>query len=571
MSESSPPRRKRVSRVRERYEARNRRRHEPQASLPLRSALPDSEYVDRAAAIGGRASLMLRDAWWHFRNSPKFMLSVIGLVSLYALVFVGSHVMSARVFPNVWSMGVYLGDQTIDEAEATLLNAWSNDIKIELQDEDRQWTVTPAEMGLRLNARPMAEAARNVGMAGMPLGWGIEPVIEVEQGLAQEFLLNLSLEAEIRPVNASYALENGEMVGLVGSDGRRMDVSLALERLNQNVVNIVQQRHMDLIMTVISPEVTDPEPYLEDARALVNNPFQMVGYDPYTNDYITWQTTPDTFASWLEAGANGLTLNDQNFAPFLEAQNASLEGDEVRYLDNNETMDKVRQAIAEKTRQVNLRVRYRPTQYEVAYGDRAYGIARKTGIPYFLLEEANAGRDLNTLTPGDVLNVPSRDVTMPFDPVPNKRIVIDLGQQSLVAYENDQEVFRWLISSGMSSAPTSPGIYQVLSHDEVAAGSSFTLCGSQGCGQWQMYWFMGIYEVTPGLMNGFHGAVLLPNGAYLGGGNVGQPYTFGCIMSLNENAELLYQWAELGTVVEIISSEFPPLSDLAQEAFQTPA
>jgi hypothetical protein len=89
-----------------------------------------------------------------------------------------------------------------------------------------------------------------------------------------------------------------------------------------------------------------------------------------------------------------------------------------------------------------------------------------------------------------------------------------------------------------------------------------------------MYWFMGVYEVVPGLMNGFHGAVLLPNGAYLGGGNVGAPYTFGCIMSQNDNAKLLYDWADLGTVVEIISSEYAPQSALGQLAltqYSTPS
>jgi hypothetical protein len=78
---------------------------------------------------------------------------------------------------------------------------------------------------------------------------------------------------------------------------------------------------------------------------------------------------------------------------------------------------------------------------------------------------------------------------------------------------------------------------------------------------------MGIYEVVPGLMNGFHGAVLLPNGAYLGGGNVGSPFTFGCVMSQDDQARLLYDWAEEGTIVEIISSDYPPQSELARRAF----
>jgi len=106
----------------------------------------------------------------------------------------------------------------------------------------------------------------------------------------------------------------------------------------------------------------------------------------------------------------------------------------------------------------------------------------------------------------------------------------------------------------------------------VARGSSFTLCNEAGgnCGQWEMYWFMGMYEVAGGVMNGFHGAVLLPNGAYLGGGNVGAPYTFGCVMSMNDQAEILFNWAEEGVIVEVISNEYLPKSDLGQLVWTQP-
>ena len=67
-------------------------------------------------------------------------------------------------------------------------------------------------------------------------------------------------------------------------------------------------------------------------------------------------------------------------------------------------------------------------------------------------------------------------------------------------------------------------------------------------------------------MNGFHGAVLLPNGLYLNGNDVNEPSTLGCVMSGNENAEQLYQWAQQGTIVEIIGDDYPPQSDLARHA-----
>src|SRR5262249_55476215 len=151
-------------------------------------------------------------------------------------------------------------------------------------------------------------------------------------------------------------------------------------------------------------------------------PFTLYGYDPFKDQTITWSTSKDVFASWLEAGPDGLTLRDDAYSAFLDAQNHSLnpDGQDLRYLDPVETKDRIRKAIADKTSEVHLRIRYRPTTYTVVGGDRGYSISRKTGIPFYLIQEANAGHDLGTLSIGDVINLPSKDVVLPLDPVPNK-------------------------------------------------------------------------------------------------------------------------------------------------------
>jgi hypothetical protein len=348
-----------------------------------------------------------------------------------------------------------------------------------------------------------------------------------------------------------------------------LDVGLTLEVLNQNVTSVAMNQRLDMIPQPLIPDFIDPEPYIDQVSTLVKQPFQIAGYDPYSNETVSWSTTPETLVSWVEASPDGLTLREESFIPFMEAQIASLnpDGERLRYLDPAETMGKVRAAISQTASKVDLRVRYHPTTYEVQAGDRGFSIARKTGIPYYLIEQANTGKDMNVLSPGDILNLPSRDEAVPLDPVKNKRIIVNINDQSMVAYENGEAVFSWQVSTGIATAPTSPGIYQILNHERVASGGSYTLCSEQGCGSWKMNWFMGIYEVQPGLMNGFHGAVELPNGAYLGGGNVGAPYTFGCVMSLDSNAEALFNWADVGTIVEIISSEYPPRSELASRPF----
>ncbi|MFW5709229.1 MAG: L,D-transpeptidase family protein, partial [Chloroflexota bacterium] len=307
---------------------------------------------------------------------------------------------------------------------------------------------------------------------------------------------------------------------------------------------------------------------LDEVRALVSQLLQLRGFDPIANQFFTWPIDTATYTDWLEAGLNSLTLREDAFVPYIDLLNTTLnpEGENTRYLAPDETMDLLRDAIATGETLINLRVRYRPTTYEVVRGDTAFAIARKTGIPLFLIEQANSGRDLNILSVGDVLNIPSPDAVIPEAPVPDKRIVVDLDAQYLMAFENGQVVFEWPISSGVRDAPTSPGVYQILSHREQAYGSSSTLCDAAGvvCGQWEMNWFMGIYEVRPGLVNGFHGSVLLPNGNMLGDGVIGQPITFGCVMSPDEQARALYDWADIGTIVEIVSDEFAPVSDLGR-------
>ena len=564
-------RRNQSRRARERQMARQ---HRSASTAPLKDALRGQlsgmAMPNLEAGWIMRVRMVLQDLFWYITHTQQIVFGIIGLIAVVFLLFIGSHLVTGRVFPNVWSLNVPLGDLTTEEVVAALQNAWSNQYQIKLVDGERQWTVKPADLGLQLDAQKTAEAARGVGLSGLPFGISVKPAVTVDYNTANNYLLNLTTATDIAPFNAGYEWKNDQLIGIAGQNGRMLDTSLTMDTLQKKTVDIAQLGQLDLTMSVIPPLEIDPEPYIQAATRFVTQNFTLNGYDPFTDQTTTWTTTKESLASWLEVGEQGLTLRDANYAPFLNAQIQSLnppQATETRYLDPRETQEKMNKAIGEQSASVMLRIRYRDTRYTVEAGDRAYYISRKTGIPFYLIQEANPGRNLDVLSPGDILNLPSKDKSVPLDPVPSKRIVVDLDTQSMIAFENGQEKFKWLISSGMDQYPTSPGIYQILTHSEEAAGGSFTLCSDSGlnCGSWTMYWFMGMYEVVPGLMNGFHGAVLLPNGNLLGGGSVGSQYTFGCVMAQNDNAKALYDWADQGTVVEIISGEYKPQSELGQK------
>lgn len=126
-------------------------------------------------------------------------------------------------------------------------------------------------------------------------------------------------------------------------------------------------------------------------------------------------------------------------------------------------------------------------------------------------------------------------------PVTRKRIVVVISQQKLYAWEGDKLVYEFICSTGAPGSPTQPGNYSVISKIPMAYSYRWRL---------KMPYWLGIYRVGD-LENGIHALPILPNGQTLWAGYLGTPVSFGCIILGTKEARLLYEWAEIGTPVEI--------------------
>lgn len=571
------PRRRRSSRARERHEARKGKKEGAMATP--REGTPKPREIEPVESrqlpqplqqfLQG-LNLWLRDAWWYATHRPHLARGVVILGLIVFGIFVLSRLFSGRIYPNVWALGVSLDGMTVEEAAVALVNAWNDDVRIEIMVEGKQLAqIAPAELGLSIDSLTAAENARAIGLSGIPFGYTVDVPISLEEAVAEDYLLAQAPKINSLPYNAGYALEDGQVVGVPGREGRELDIALTLERIAETTEQILRTRRIDVLTLPIAPDFIDPEPLLEDATRIAAQDFMLTGYDPFTDERITWATKPQTVITWLEAGPGRLNVRQNAFKTFIDLLNETIaKTDSQRYVDFNEALQQVEKLIAEEEQSAFLRMRQRDMVYTIESGDFAYRLARRFGLPFHLIAQANPGRDLDNLSVGDQINLPSPDAVVPETPIPNKRIIVDLDRQYLWAFENGQQVFEWPISSGMNSYPTYPGVFQIISHEPKAYGSSFTMCSEVGdCSQWEMDWFMGIYEVAPALQNGFHGNVLLANGALLNGGSVGNKATFGCVMSVNENAKALYDWADKGTMVEIVSDAdgYTPRSILAKQ------
>ena len=124
---------------------------------------------------------------------------------------------------------------------------------------------------------------------------------------------------------------------------------------------------------------------------------------------------------------------------------------------------------------------------------------------------------------------------------PSKRIEIDLSEQHLYAWEDDELIFSWVCSTGEPGRPTVAGEYSVLVKIPLAYASTWDL---------HMPHWLGIYWAG-GSQNGIHALPILSNGYRLWDGLLGQRVSYGCIILGTEEAKILYEWAEVGTPVRI--------------------
>lgn len=453
--------------------------------------------------------------------------------------------------PGVTVGGIDVGGLTQAEAAAVLAADWQAQT-ISLMVDGSSVAVAPGDLGLTLDAAATAVLARQQGRTAA--SWGqflqengrfpVSPVWQYDQGQAVAGLTALAATMKKPPVEAHLFWEDGRWQAAPSQPGYELDVAESVAALERQAPLILANRTFQPVTRLVNPTLVDVSAVAAQANALAAAPLRIEAYDPVTDETFAWTLPPETWGAWLRLEAASEPFSWWLDELFLRDYGSMLAAEmgNGRFLAEDELKTAVTEAIAAQNPQVNLRV-YHPAQAHVVQaGESLSSIGREYGIPYPWIEQANPG--LEGLSPGQTITIPSPDVMLPLPPVAHKRIVISLGQQRAWVYENGALQWEWPVSTGIASSPTVPGVFQIQSHEPNAYA-----------GNWDLWMpsFMGIYRPVPAsdFMNGFHGFPTRGGSALLWTGDLGHPVTYGCILLSSENAQLLYEWAESGTIVAI--------------------
>jgi LysM repeat protein len=194
--------------------------------------------------------------------------------------------------------------------------------------------------------------------------------------------------------------------------------------------------------------------------------------------------------------------------------------------------------------------------YTVKRGDTLAKIAARFGVNLQEIVRLNDIANPSSIRAGQKLTLPAgaqaqsgqtntavQPSTAQSEPVhtSGKSIVVDLSEQHLYAYEGENQVFDFTVSTGRNNS-TRVGNFRIL--DKISKA------WSDPWGFWMPDW-MGVYYVGYDLENGFHALPVTYNGKELWGDQLGTPISYGCIVLGPDDMSRLFDWTEIGTAVEI--------------------
>ena len=483
-----------------------------------------------------------------------WLLLFLGFGFFAVLLLLGSIAFfytSDWILPGTTVLGRSIGGLTQAEATAVLQGDWQHR-SIILSDGRTPYDYFPNDLGMTLDAAATASLAYQQGRTAASLGQllrgslDVPPVWSYEPAQAEALLNTLAEELYTPPTNAGIMLVGNEFIATPPFDGAVLDVAATLAPINQNPALVLVNGGVRLVMQAIPPAVADTALVEAKIRELRVTAVSLHAFDPISNERRDFALDPATWSQWVSLGTDNNNqlvwqVDEAALAGYLDGQLGQLSNG--RFVVMDEVQTAVRHALTNPAATVTARIYHPATEHIVQPGETLSSIGYDYGIPYPWIQQANPTLG-DALSVGQPLTIPSPDDLIPYPVVENKRIVVSISQQRVWAYENDELKWEWAGSTGISSSPTSPGVFQIQTHEVEAYA-----------GNWNLYmpYFMGIYQPVPTVdfMNGFHGFPTRDGYNLLWTGDLGHTVTYGCILVSTDNAAQLYEWADQGVIVEV--------------------
>lgn len=457
----------------------------------------------------------------------KVRIVAIFMVAIFCLlassVYAYQNFYDGVIYPGVKVLGVNLGGNTKREA-ALILDQKLSNLSVTIKSDKEELKPKLGDLGFSYNIKEVVAQAYIQGRNGdifsniktqfltlVRKNNSIDLSYNLDQQKFEKYLSSLSSKFDITFKNASLVVENGEIKVTPASSGQKVNIT-SVKNSILNSLNSLSSTRVNLVIEKVNPTIIETD--TSEARAIAEN--WLNKEIVLKKDDRVFRPGPTEIGSWLTFPE----ITDQGAKPKL--------GVDV-------SADKIYGFVNWVASEVNI-----PAVDKVVYIENEKESVTQEGKSGLAVDVNNVVTQVKNSfgsSQSFVMDLPMYNI----DPklVVNRAIVYDwakyidvnLSTQTLVAFENKNQVFSTLVSTGLTG-PTPVGTFPIYSKNEsvLMAGADYYLPNVQ----W-VSWFTGPYSI---------------HGTYWHN-NFGHPMSHGCVNLPNDAAYWVYMWAPVGTPVVI--------------------
>ncbi|MFQ5459783.1 MAG: VanW family protein, partial [Anaerolineae bacterium] len=242
---------------------------------------------------------------------------------------------AGRIYPGVTVGPIAVGGRAPKDALAVLAAGYDPRAPVTVEAEGARWTLDPKEAGLAIDTRASVEQAFLVGRgesraealaaalrartAGLPLA----PIVRLDEAAADGALGRIADAVDRPAVDAGFAIDGTELSVTAAKPGRSIDMKRARNAIRAAASSGRWPITLRLPVQAIAPAVVDAGPALAQAKALLDQPIELVTRDG------SWSLPPADLAAMLRPQVAGnaveLDLDVDLLATWLEPLRGAVE------------------------------------------------------------------------------------------------------------------------------------------------------------------------------------------------------------------------------------------------------
>lgn len=513
--------------------------------------------VTDPAAMGGPS----RPTDRHGRRRALIILGAV--IAVLAVVLTGGALAYAKQFegkalPGTTVLGQDVGGKTAEEI-AALVAEQGESVTVTVTAGDQEQRVSLADLGVSVDAESTGKAAvETEDSFGEIISstWSgehpVDPVVTVDEAAVADFATGLVPEDKTQPVDAEVTFDEDAQAwkAVPGTAGQGVDPQVMVDSVKKQAPALedfsVEQPIEDIAPTITT---ADAEETVGSLSSLLEQPMSIEGADGTTHD-----VSPERRSSWLSVApddsgkALAVSVDEEAVREWVSTQ---AEQDSVEVKDGIEQLDedgKVVKVVAEKQDGLKITNSDKVAEELIAAlnGTTPLEAAFETKKVEAEVEEVDApadDKDKDKDDKGkDEESKDDEDSEQAPDPTGEKWVDVDLSNKTVTAYVGDTPVWgpRSMVD-GKEGNETPTGSYEIyLRHDQ----QDMTNAAYYPEGHPKYY----LTEDVPWVQYfhhgyGFHGAPWRSSFGYSG--------SHGCINLPVSDAKWLYDWASMGTRVEV--------------------